>query len=222
MVASAAGNAFSPTLTRREPSVPALDEELLNRARRGDASAFQELIRPHLPSLRRFVFSFCRRWDDADDLAQEALIKAFRTIASFEGRSSLSTWLYAVCRNVCHDYYRGRLAKERGREDPLEDVHDDPRDSQHTLLGAKSDSLALWAAVKSLEPEFRVAVVLFDIEGLSYEQIAGIERVPVGTIRSRLSRGRAKLKEILQRRAAFTAPPGTLAGAASSDGEKAP
>lgn len=217
MFAVAAGNEFSSPTTRRQACVPAPEEELLNRARRGDASAFQELIRPHLPSLRRFVYSFARRWDDADDLAQEALIKAFRTFGSFEGRSSLSTWLYTVTRNVCHDYYRGKLAKTRGREDALDDVHEDPRDSQHTLLGAKSDSEALWDAVKGLDPEFRIAIVLFDIEGLSYEQIAAIERVPVGTIRSRLSRGRAKLKQILAERRSFLPAPGTAASSTSSD-----
>jgi RNA polymerase sigma-70 factor (ECF subfamily) len=200
--------------------VSALDEELLQRARRGDAAAFELLIKPHLPSLRRFAFSFARGWDDGDDLAQEALIKAFRTFSSFEARSSLSTWLYTVTRNVCHDYYRGRLAQGRRREDPLEDVHEDQRDSQSTLLGAKGESEALWEAVKSLEAEFRVPLVLFDIEGLSYEQIASIERVPVGTVRSRLSRARSKLKEILAERISYLPNPGTSAAVTSSHARK--
>jgi RNA polymerase sigma-70 factor, ECF subfamily len=220
MFAVAVGTTLSSSSQRRETCVSAPEEELLNRARRGDSAAFEELIRPHLPSLRRFVYSFARRWHDADDLAQEALIKAFRTFASFEGRSSLSTWLYTVTRNVCHDHYRGKLAKERGRESPLDDVYQDERDSQHTLLGAKSDSEALWAAVKSLDPEFRVAIVLFDIEGLSYEEVARIERVPVGTVRSRLSRGRAKLKLLLADRAATPPPSGTAPVSIPSNVEK--
>ncbi len=200
--------------------MPATYEELLERARQGDALAFEELIRPHLSSLRRFAYSFARGFDDADDLAQEALLKAFRSFASFEARSSLSTWLYTVTRNVCHDYYRGRLAKARGREDALDDVFEDERESQASLLSHKSEVEALWLALKGLEPEFRVAIVLFDIEGLSYEQVAAIEHIPVGTVRSRLSRGRSKLRLLLAERPTHWPDPGTGSGTTSSDPEK--
>ena len=73
---------------------------MFQKARAGDPQAFQELIRPHLDALRRFVFSLSSNWQDADDIAQEALIKAFRAFPSFDGRASLSTWLYTVARSA--------------------------------------------------------------------------------------------------------------------------
>jgi RNA polymerase sigma-70 factor, ECF subfamily len=185
------------------------ESDLLLRAQRGDPRAFEELIRPHLPSLRRFAFSFARKWEDADDLAQEALLKAFRSLKSFEGRSSLSTWLFTVTRSVGHDLYRSRQQKELLRQDELDDRHEASHEGADELLAAKSDTDILWQSIKKLEPEFRIALVLFDIEGLSYEEIAAIERVPLGTIRSRLSRARAKLKEILLERESFLPPLGT-------------
>jgi RNA polymerase sigma-70 factor, ECF subfamily len=181
-------------------NVPAVDPQLLERARAGDSAAFGELIRPHLASVRRFAYAFARRWSDADDLAQEALFKAYRAIGSFEGRASLATWLYSVTRSVCLDHYRGKLAHARSAEDPLEDHAENAPASQagpDGLLEAKGEAERLWQALKMLPAEFRVPLVLFEIEGLAYEEIARIESVPIGTIRSRLSRGRQQLKALL-------------------------
>jgi RNA polymerase sigma-70 factor (ECF subfamily) len=179
-------------------SVPAADRPLLERARAGDRAAFGELIRPHVPTVRRFAYAFARHWSDADDLAQEALLKAFRAIGGFEGRSSLATWLYSVTRSVCYDHYRGKLAHARDVEDPLDEHADLAAPSLEAgpdrLLESKDEAALLWRALKTLPAEFRVPLVLFEIEGLAYEEIAHIEGVPVGTIRSRLSRGRQQLK----------------------------
>jgi RNA polymerase sigma-70 factor (ECF subfamily) len=192
-----------------------LDSSLLERAQAGDPAAFEQLIGPHVASVRRFALAFSRHWSDADDLAQEALLKAFDALASFEGRASLGTWLYAITRNVCHDFYRGRLAQGRKREDVLDDddsgeLHPDSQDRPDELLVAKTQAELLWLQIKDLPPEFRVPLVLHEIEGLAYEEIAKIERVPVGTIRSRLSRARQRLKEALRAGApASVPPPGT-------------
>jgi RNA polymerase sigma-70 factor (ECF subfamily) len=189
-----------------------LDAALLKSAQAGDAAAFEQLIAPHTASIRRFAFAFCRHWADADDLAQEALLKAFDAIASFEARSSLDTWLFTITRNVCHDFYRSRLAQARKREDVLEDdgSSDAPPDSLEPpdeLLVAKDRAEQLWLQLKQLAPEFRIPLVLYEIEGLSYEEIAKIERVPVGTIRSRLARGRQRLRQgLLDSAAASLAP----------------
>lgn len=203
-------------------TVPAVDPQLLERARAGDSTAFGELIRPHLPSVRRFAYAFARHWPDADDLAQEALLKAYRAIASFEGRSALATWLYSVTRSVCLDHFRGKLAHARSAEDPLEDHAENAAASPHTgpdgLLEAKGDAERLWRALKSLPAEFRVPLVLFEIEGLSYEEIAHVEAVPIGTIRSRLSRGRQQLHALLAELEAVPASrAGTRADARSSN-----
>lgn len=202
--------------------MPGLDRQLLERARAGDSLAFGELIRAHVPSVRRFAYAFARRWSDADDLAQEALLKAFRSIGGFEGRSSLGTWLYGVTRSVCLDHYRGKLAHARAAEDPLDDQAEaaqaSPHEGPENLLQAKHETERLWRALKALPAEFRVPVVLFEIEGLAYEEIAKIEGVPIGTIRSRLSRARAQLKAALaSNEAPLASRPGTETGARSSN-----
>ena len=174
------------------------DRELLVRAQEGDADAFRALLGPQVASLRRLAFAFTGNWDEADDLAQEALVKAFRLLGSFEGRSQLSTWLYAVTRGVCRDWCRSRSVRQRveaasveGELSSSEGVPQD-RELEQRELGEQ-----LWSAIQTLEPEFRSALVLCDIEGLSYGEIAEIEGVPVGTVRSRLNRARVRLRHQL-------------------------
>lgn len=178
-------------------SVPENESDLLEQAKRGNARAFEALIRPHVPVVRRFAYSFARDWQDADDLSQEALLKAFRSIDSFAGRSALSTWLFTVTRSVCLDWYRSRLARSRAEDDELGEDSVDSVEGQDSLLEQKSSAERLWRAIKQLDAEFRVPLVLHEIEGVSYEDIAHVERVPIGTIRSRLARGRAKLRALL-------------------------
>jgi RNA polymerase sigma-70 factor, ECF subfamily len=183
--------------------------QLLERARQGDPRAFELLISPHLPSLRRFAFSFTRDWAEADDLTQEALLKAFRSLSKFEGRSQISTWLYVIVRSAGHDLYRSNRRREQlvGTEDVGDQATLEPNAEEQLAMHA--DSQELWAAIKQLEPEFRIALVLFEIEGLSYEEIAAIERVPIGTIRSRLSRARASLRSLLLKSGRLTRESGT-------------
>jgi RNA polymerase sigma-70 factor (ECF subfamily) len=175
------------------------DRNLLERAQSGDALAFEELVRPHVTSVRRLAYAFVQRWSDADDLAQEALIKAFCAIGSFEGRSAFSTWLYTVTRRVCQDFQRGRGAGGRRREDVFDEEEPPPSQGNSLepideLLVSKAEVERLWEHLRQLAPEFRVALVLFEIEGMAYEEIAKIERIPVGTVRSRLARARQQLR----------------------------
>jgi RNA polymerase sigma-70 factor (ECF subfamily) len=101
---------------------------------------------------------------------------------------------------VCHDAYRQQRSRGRDGEvefDEARDGHQQLQPDPGELLEAKNDAERLWCAIRSLEPTFRIPLVLFDIEGLPYEQIARIEGVPVGTVRSRLSRARERLGQIL-------------------------
>lgn len=170
---------------------------MFQKARAGDPQAFQELIRPHLDALRRFVFSLSSNWQDADDIAQEALIKAFRAFPSFDGRASLSTWLYTVARSASVDWHRSRMGQAPQRENPLPSTHPtlDPR--QDEACSQQQDRERLWQAIRCLDERNRVPLVLFEVEGLSYDEIAKVEDVPVGTIRSRISRARQELRQRL-------------------------
>ncbi len=173
-------------------------DELLTAAQAGDPDAFQEIIAPHVDVVRRLCRSFARNWSDADDLAQEALVKVFRSLHSYRGESSFSTWLYRVTRNSCIDWYRSKMARAREQEgNDFVDVPEESQRGQQQLLERQERIDLLRGAIGQLDPKYRVVLVLFDLEGLSYEEVAEIEQVPIGTVRSRLSRARAQLSEIL-------------------------
>ena len=183
---------------------------LLEKARAGDPAAFQALVLPHQDAVRRFAYGFVKDWTDADDLAQDALVKAFRSFSAFEGRSSISTWLFTVTRSVCLDWFKTRQSKERQRSAQLDVEPPAPLESTDELLANKQSAEALWRALKQLKVEYRVPVILFDIEGMPYQDIARIEGVPVGTVRSRLSRGRSQLAKLLVRRDTNPTSVGTI------------
>lgn len=197
-----------------------LEHHLLAKAREGDAAAFQSLLAPLIPSLRRLAYAFAGNWDEADDLAQEALVKAFRGLDAFEERSSLSTWLYAITRSVCRDWYRARGAKRRDAEPLADDSAVSAAGLQDELIEQRELRLELWDAIQTLDPEFRAVVVLFDIEGLSYTEIAEIEAVPLGTVRSRLNRARQRLRTHLLEVHPSIQPRGRVAERRSSPGSE--
>lgn len=172
------------------------DTLFVERAKRGDARAFEALIRPHLPAVRRLAQAFTRDASEADDLAQDALIRAFRSIGGFEGRSAFTTWLYVVIRSAFLDGKRSRKRPERYGEDVVDAIESE-REGPEASLVRKDENARLWAAIGELDETFRVPLVLFSVEGMSYEEIAAIESVPIGTVRSRIARARAALAEIL-------------------------
>ncbi|MFO0687057.1 MAG: sigma-70 family RNA polymerase sigma factor [Sandaracinus sp.] len=195
------------------------EERLLERARKGDVGAFEALVAPHVPTVRRLAYSFTRNWSDADDLAQDALLRAYRSIASFEGRSAFSTWLYVVVRSAFLDAKRGRRRPEREADGELEQVVDTASEAQDALVERKDETERLWAALERLDPIFRIPLVFFAVEGMSYEEIAAIEDVPIGTVRSRIARARAQLGELL---AAEESGGAGVADSAGSQGTAAP
>ena len=173
---------------------------LIAEAQDGSVRAFELLISAHLPQLRRFARAFARSDADADDLAQDALVKVYKSLRSFRFQSAFKTWLYALVRNVFLDAVRSRAGRERSLEEPLPAGHDKVPSSAELAdegLARAEERRRMWYALRGLPPEFRTVVVLFDVEGHTYEEVAAIEGVPMGTVKSRLSRGRALLKGLL-------------------------
>jgi RNA polymerase sigma-70 factor (ECF subfamily) len=175
-------------------------DALLTRAQAGEVRAFEDLLRAHLPQIRRFARAFAQVEADADDLAQDAVVKVYKRIRLFRYQSAFSTWLYAVVRNSFLDAAKSRSGRQRGLEDSLEDApkgtqsDEAPADEQ---LSREQEKQRLWRALRQVPPEFRTALVLFDLEGHTYDELSAIERVPVGTVKSRLFRGRALLRKLL-------------------------
>jgi RNA polymerase sigma-70 factor (ECF subfamily) len=173
------------------------DDDLARRAAGGDASALDTLLRRHMS----LVHGVCRRIlgnpDDALDATQEALLSIATRIATFDGRARFSTWAYRVATNAALD--EGR---RRGRRPmPAEQLPETGRpESAGTIDADIADRLDVDTALAQLTPEYRAAVALRDLVGMDYAEIAAVLDIPPGTVRSRISRGRAALADLLGNR----------------------
>ncbi len=178
---------------------------LIERAQAGDVQAFEALIKEHLPSIRRYVRAYAKSQSEADDLAQDALVKVFTQLGAYKFQSSLNTWLYVVVKRACIDGLRRerrwwnvfRASPDAHDHDGVEHQVDPAQHDYADAIGEAHEKTVLWAQINQLSDKLRSPLVLCDIEGLSYEEVARIEGVPVGTVRSRLHRARAALREAL-------------------------
>jgi RNA polymerase sigma-70 factor (ECF subfamily) len=147
-----------------------------------------------------FAFAFVKEPHDAQDLAQEALVKVYRSLGSFRFQSAFSTWLYSIVRNTYLDAIKSRAGRERMLEDKL-----DERDAEalrelstaEDRLLQKESRRALFTALRQIPLAFRVVVAMADVQGMGYDEIATALDIPVGTVKSRLKRGRDALKDVL-------------------------
>jgi RNA polymerase sigma-70 factor (ECF subfamily) len=176
--------------------------QLIELAREGDVAAFERLIAEHQAKVYSFAFTFVGDADRAKDLAQEALVKIYRSLHLFRFQSAFSTWLYAIVKNAYLDAVKSRGAKERALEDPLtadQSAHLRSVADAETLLLKREERALLERALRRVPADFRVVVQLADVQGLGYDQIAQILDLPIGTVKSRLKRGRDALRrEIYQ------------------------
>ena len=186
------------------------DAQLVERALAGSEDGFRTLVSRHQRSVYNLLARMLRNPALAEDLAQETFLKAFSALASFRRGAAFSTWLYAIALNQVRTEYRRRKSV-KGQAmlslDAAAGPGDDPdgRPSEPAGTGPgpadeasrKEEAALLHRALSRLDEEYREAVVLRDLEGLSYEEIAEAVGVPPGTVRSRIHRGRAALREIL-------------------------
>lgn len=172
----------------------AADIELLNRYLQGDVSAFDELVRAHEDRVFGICLRMMRDRDSALDAVQETFVTVFRKADRYEAKAAFSTWLYRVAVNTCYDQLR--KAKRR-RTEPLPETSDPVDPSSADLINAAELRPDIEQALQAIPVEFRSAVVLVDLEGLALEQAGRILDVPIGTIKSRVFRGRRMLAESL-------------------------
>lgn len=177
---------------RRGRPLDAADAALAGAAAAGDRRALDTLLERHLDR----VHAICRRVvgdpDDALDATQEALIAIARGIGRFDGRSAFSTWCYRVATNAALDELRRRGRRPR----PTDAVDESPVGSAEGSVDARLD---VDRALAEIPEEFRVAVVLRDLVDLDYPEIADVLDVPIGTVKSRIARGRAALRATIAR-----------------------
>jgi RNA polymerase sigma-70 factor (ECF subfamily) len=160
---------------------------------------FEQIVMPHLDAAYNLARWLAGNDHDAEDIAQEACVRAFRFVGSFRGGSGRS-WLLAIVRNTAYTW----LKKNRPHamvtldDDELREI-EDPSTGQAATVD-HADATVLRAALEELPVEFREALVLRELEGLSYKEIAEVAEVPIGTIMSRLARARKQLQEFLNRK----------------------
>ena len=173
------------------------DNELLQRALEGDNEAFSTLLGRHEDRIFALALRMTGSRADALDATQDAFILAFRRASSFRGEAAFSTWLYRIAINACKDFLRKR-ARESANVS-TDETHEEA--DRHTPVDEEvALRLDVARALGELSDDYREAVVMYDIGGVPYEEIAASTSVPVGTVKSRISRGRRQLAELLEHR----------------------
>lgn len=175
------------------------DDRLLDRLRAGDARAFEELVTAHQHRVYGVALRMLGNGAEAEDVAQETFLRAYRAIAGFRGEARLSTWLYGIAARLCLSRLAsGERRRVRQGEETLTRLATGEADPAARLEQSELET-ALHRAIAELSDERRIVVVLRDLEGLSYEEIAAALDLEPGTVRSRLHRARMDLKDKLER-----------------------
>ena len=182
-------------------SIRDMDNEIniINLVKKGDSRAFDILVVKYQDRLIYSVYKFCKDMELSQDITQEAFVKAFRNIDKFRGESSFYTWIYRIAINTAKNYFSN---KSRGAETYNEDILDTAlsdmslnSDNPETLLAAEEMKDAVNQAFQNLPDEIRSTLSLREYDGLSYEEIAKVQNCPIGTVRSRIFKGRELINE---------------------------
>jgi RNA polymerase sigma-70 factor, ECF subfamily len=186
------------------PSAAAPQEidPLIERCLKGDQRAWDEIVRLYWRKVFNVAYKFVGRQDEAEDLTQDIFLKLFKSLKTFDRRANFSTWLISVSRNLCIDHYRS-MRREHDVVTHDVDVVSLARpsalDSPQVALEQRDRVALLRAALDKLAPSLRTAVMLRDIQELSYQEIAKKLGVPEGTVKSRINRGRTELARQIAR-----------------------
>lgn len=187
------------------------ETELVRAARSGDQSAFEALVKANQAMAYQLAYRMTGNPEDAADLTQEAFLNAWRGLSAFDGRSSFSTWLYRLTSNACIDFLR-REKRRVSLSMTLEDEEDeegrqaqlpDSRYSPERELEKKEAAEAVRRGLAALSDEHREVLVLRELEGLSYTEIAQALSLEEGTVKSRIARARLALRDFLQKEGNF-------------------
>lgn len=182
------------------------DAEIIEQARKGDPAAWEKLVVRHSKRIYNLCYRFVGRVDQAEDLAQEVFIKVFRNLSSYNPETGqFVTWVMSVGRNLLIDHYRHTkddrltVSTDEDEEFSILDTLPSGEPSPQAELEREERASLLRKALERLPPQLKEAVVLRDLEELSYEEIGEILKVPEGTVKSRINRGRVELARHLQK-----------------------
>ena len=179
-------------------------------ARKGDQAAFEELVRLYEKRVLALTQRMCKNPEDAAEAAQEAFFAAWRGLKNFRGDSSFSTWIYRLASNACVDLLRREGKRQTAVSLDDEELNLDlpsPLPSPQEEAERQELRERIEAGLQALPPEYRAALVLREIQQLRYDEIGQVLNVDIGTVKSRINRGRKKLRSFLLERGNFSPPP---------------
>lgn len=198
--------------TPTDPRFTGAEDQFLERLKSGETAAFDRMVEERHGDIYALLYRLTEDAEEARDLTQETFLQAFRHIAAFRGDADLRTWLYRIAVNQARNRWRWWKRRRRDRtvslDEPVSDANDSPLSARLADADAGTDpeqmtlarerERALLAALGTLSSAYREVIVLRDIEGLSYEEVAHALEINVGTVKSRLSRGRIELRRRLE------------------------
>jgi RNA polymerase sigma factor (sigma-70 family) len=192
----------TPTTSTIPSGAPGEIEALIQRCLHGDQLAWDAIVTQYRRKVFNVAYKFVGRHEEAEDLTQDIFLKVFKSLGTFDRRANFQTWLISVSRNLCIDHYRS-VRKERetiSRDVDASELHPVSHDlPADTRLERADRVVMLRQALDKLAPTLRTAVMLRDIQELTYQEIADQLRLPEGTVKSRINRGRTELARQIQK-----------------------
>ncbi|HEX6739105.1 MAG TPA: sigma-70 family RNA polymerase sigma factor [Vicinamibacteria bacterium] len=186
------------------------DGDLLQKCREGDQGAWRELVARHTRRVFNLAYRFVGRVDEAEDLTQEIFVKVYQSLGRYRAdEGAFTTWLTTVARNQAIDNYRRRREERLRRSQDPEVLDHMPSGEEGPLRTLEREERAqlVHRGLKALPPDLREPIVLCDLQGLPYEEAAAVLGIPLGTVKSRINRGRIELaKRLLGRRTELAGP----------------
>lgn len=181
---------------------PATPDTLIEQCLAGDQAAWETIVRQNWRKVFNVAYKFVGKHDEAEDLSQDIFLKIFKALNTFDRRANFQTWIVSISRNLCIDHYRS-VRKERqtvARDVDMADLQPASAERGPYAAAEHQDLRALLrVALETLPSTLRTAVVLRDLQELSYQEIADRLRLPEGTVKSRINRGRIELAHQLRR-----------------------
>ena len=197
-----ADTTYVSLMSEASPSAPLAPDEIIERCLNGDQAAWEAIVRLYWRKVFNVAYKFVGRHDMAEDLTQDVFLKLYKSLDTFDRRANFQTWLISVSRNLCIDHYRS-VRKERETISRDVDASElspvSPDLPADTRLERADRVIMLREALDRLAPTLRTAVMLRDIQELTYQEIADKLHLPEGTVKSRINRGRTELARQIQK-----------------------
>lgn len=173
-------------------------EKVVKECLEGKAEAWRLLVDTFSRRIFNMAYQFCGGYEEAEDLTQEIFMKIYTSLAKYDSRKNFTAWVLTVAKNHLIDAYRKTKREKIQREDFNEHLQAGIEPSPEAEMMAEQSRKLVWKGLGQLSPEIRLAIILKEIQGKSYEEVADIMNIPVGTVKSKINRGKIQLARLLR------------------------